>query len=98
MKLLFALVKNGNAEYVRGQQVGRELDALELRVNGSGQGLRQRGLARARIILQQHVTARRERRQQMPGGPALAAHDFGNVARYFPVRFPCGFKIGCGHL
>ena len=65
MKLLVALVENGNAENVRRQQVGRELDALELRVNGAGERLGQRGLARAGKILQQHVAAAGERGEQL---------------------------------
>ena len=98
MKLLVALVENGNAENVRRQQVRRELDALELRVNGFGQRLGQRRLAGAGIILQQHVSARRQRRQQMPRGAGLAAHDFGNVVGNFPVSFPRGGKISRRHV
>ena len=65
MKLLVALVENRHAEDVRRQQIRRELDALELGVNGAGQRLGQRRLARAGKILQQHVPAAGQRGEQL---------------------------------
>jgi len=57
MKLLIALVENGNAQNVRRQQVGRELNAFEARINRTRQRFRQRRLARAGKIFEQHVSA-----------------------------------------
>jgi hypothetical protein len=39
---------DGGAQDVAGQEIGRELDALELRVEGAREGLGQRGLAHPR--------------------------------------------------
>ncbi len=97
MKLLVALVENGNAQNVRRQQVRRELEPFELRVNGSGQRLGQRRLAGAGKILQQHMAARRERREQMPCGLALSMHDQGNVGGNFTVGFPGRFDVSRRH-
>ena len=47
MKLLVALVEDGHAQNVRGQQIRRELDALEPGVNGTRERLGQGGFARA---------------------------------------------------
>jgi len=94
MKLLVALVENGDAEDVGRQQVGGELDALEAGVNGLGEGLGQGGLAGAGEIFEEHMAAGREGRQQMPGGGRLAAHDQGNVGGNALVGAPGGGKIG----
>ena len=97
MKLLVALAENGDAEDVRRQQIGRELDALELRVNGFGERLGQRRLARAGKILQQDVAAGGERGEQLPRGTGLAAHDFGNIGRDFFAGVARGVKAGRCH-
>src|SRR5690242_21714149 len=65
MKLLVALVKDGNTQNVRRQQVRRELQTAETRVNRAGQRLGQRRFARAGIIFQQHMSARRKGCQQV---------------------------------
>jgi hypothetical protein len=54
-------VIDGRAQDIRGQQVGRELDALEFGVEALGQGLGQRGLAHARNILDQDRSPRQQR-------------------------------------
>jgi hypothetical protein len=97
MELLVALAENGNAEDVRRQQIGRELEALELRVNRAGERLGQRRLARARKIIQQHVAAAGERGEQLSRRAGLAAHDFGDVPGDVPAGFPRGFKMGRCH-
>ena len=65
MELLVALAEHRHAEDVRRQQIRRELDALELRVNRAGERLGQRRLARAGKIIQQHVAAAGERGEQL---------------------------------
>ena len=94
MKFLILLVENGNSENVRRQQIRRELDALEFRVNGLRQRLGERGFAGAGIIFEQNVSARRKRGQQMPRGARLATHDLGDVVGNFPVSFARGGEIG----
>jgi hypothetical protein len=54
--VLFALVDR-NAENVRRQQVAGELDALVVRADDARDGMRQRGLANARDVLDQQVAA-----------------------------------------
>ena len=98
MKLLVALVENGDAKNIRRQQVGRELQALELRGDGFSERLGQRGFAGAGIIFKQNVAARRERREQMPRGFALAAHDAGDVGGNFGVGFARGGRRVRGHV
>ena len=68
-------VEDRHAEDVRGQQVGRELDALELGVHRLRQRFRQRGLAGARIVLQQHVAAGDKCRDHLAHGGRLPADD-----------------------
>ena len=97
VELLVALAENGNAQDVRRQQIRRELEAFELRVNRAGQRLGQRGFARAGKILQQHVSAAGQRREELAGRAGLAAHDFGDVVGDFPVGFARGFKRGWCH-
>ena len=92
LKLLLALVEDGDAENVRGQQVGGELHALEPGVDGFGQGLGQGGFAGAGKILEQHVAAGGEGREQLPGGGRLAAHDFGNVRGDVAAGLTGGFQ------
>jgi hypothetical protein len=97
MELLVALAEHRHAEDVRRQQIGRELDALELRVNRAGERLGQRRLARAGKIIQQHVAAAGERGEQLARRAGLAAHDFGDVVGDFPAGFPRGFKRSWCH-
>ena len=73
------------------------LHALEPRVNGLGERLGQRGLARAGKILQQHMAARGERGEQLPRGAGLAAHDGGDVAGDFFAGLACGVEVGWCH-
>src|SRR5690242_15560706 len=98
MKLLVALVKNGNTQNVRRQQVRRELQTAETRVNRAGQRLGQRRFARAGIIFQQHMSARRKGCQQVPRRRFLAAHDFGDVGADVAIRFARGFKVDWCHV
>lgn len=80
------------ADDVGGQQVGRELHPPEIRVDQPGQRLRQRGLADAGHVVEQHVAARNECGQQMADHLRLAAND--------PVEFvfdPVQFFNGVAH-
>ncbi len=86
MKLLIALVEDGHAQDVRRQQVGRELNAFEARVNRARERFRQRCLARAGKILEQHMAATGERRQQFARRFRLALHDLGDVVRNSSVN------------
>src|SRR5208282_4729508 len=86
-----------HAKDVRRQQIGRKLDALELRVNRAGERLGQRRLAGAGKIVQQHVAAAGERGEQLARRTNLAAHDFGDVFRDLPAGFPRGFKMDRCH-
>ena len=54
------LVIEVNAGQVRGQQVGGELDALELAANRFGKGAQQHGFAGAGHVLQQHMARAEE--------------------------------------
>ena len=50
-----ALVVDLGADHVGGQQIGRELDAVELRVDGAGEGPHRQRLGQTRHPLEQHV-------------------------------------------
>ena len=97
MKLLVALVENGNAENIRRQQIGRELQALESRINRTREGLGERGLASAGIIFQQHVSAGSHRGEEMFGGIALPTHDAGDVGGDVLVCLARGVEAGVAH-
>lgn len=74
-EFLLALMIDRNAEDVGRQNVGRELNTLELRVDGGGEGFGECGLASAGIIFEQNVAAAREGGQEFADGRALAAND-----------------------
>ena len=72
---LVALVVDRHAGDVGGQQVGSELYALELRIDAACQRFRQRGLAGAGVILQEHVATAQESGDQLADAGVLALHD-----------------------
>jgi len=61
-----------NTGDVRGQQVGRALDALHVHRDRAGQRARQGGLAGARHVLEQHVAAAQQRYDGQLDDAALA--------------------------
>ncbi len=54
-KFLRLLVEVEDARYVRGEEVGRKLDALEGAVQGASQGLCQGGLSNAGNVLHEDM-------------------------------------------
>ena len=60
-ELARGLVVDGHADDVRGQQVGRELHALEIQAQGRGHGARQGGLAQAGQVFDEQVAAGKQR-------------------------------------
>src|SRR5215831_20215846 len=68
-------IENRDAEHVRGQKVARELNARVVEAERSGQRLRQRGLADARNILDEKVTARQQARKRQLERRVLADDD-----------------------
>jgi len=63
MKDLVALIKNGNAQNIRGQKIGRELNTFERGIHRAGEGLGQGGFAGAGKIFQQDMPAAGQRGQ-----------------------------------
>jgi len=72
---LVTLVEDRHAQDVRRQEVGRELDALERGADRTRERLGERRLAGAGIVLEQHVAAARERREQPSDRRRLPPHD-----------------------
>jgi hypothetical protein len=77
---LLALVVDRDADDVGGQQVGRELDALELRVHRARQRLGQRRLAGAGEVFEQDVAAGEQGGEQLAQRAVLPAHHLADVA------------------
>src|ERR1017187_10833228 len=98
VELLVALAEDRYAEEVRRQQIGPELDALELRVYRTRQGFGQRRLARARKILQQDVAAAGKRGQQLARRGRLTLHNPGDVGRNLLVNRARGLMARLRHL
>ena len=66
-------VEDGDADHVGRQRVARELDAPEVEREAPAERPRERRLADARNVLDEHVAAGQKRRQQKVHGPGLAA-------------------------
>src|SRR5262249_42039525 len=92
MELLVALAENRDAENVGGEEVGRELDALEASVDRAGERLGQRGLAGARKILEQDMAATGERGEEFAGRTRLAVHDLADIGRDLAIDFARAVK------
>ena len=84
LKLPVALVVDGDAGDVAGQQVGGELDALELASQRGGQALGQHGLADAGNVLDQDVALGDEGGQRLLDNRRLADDDLGYVVNDGP--------------
>lgn len=98
VELLIALTENRNTQNVRRQQIGRELDAFERRVERKRQSFGQRCFSGAGKILKQHMSAARQRREQFARGFGLALHDLADVLGNPMVNFAGDLiSIGC-HL
>ena len=65
-ELLLARIENTHAENVRGQEIGRKLQAFELRIDGPSQRFGQGRLPRAGKIFEQDMTAGRQRGEYFP--------------------------------
>ena len=65
-------IVDGNAQYVRGQQIAGELNALEGQPQSLGDCMRQGGLADAGNVLDQQVSFRQEAGQAQPDLRILA--------------------------
>jgi hypothetical protein len=74
VEALVALIEDGDAEDVRGQEVRRELHALEAGADGARQRLGQRGLPGARVVVEQDVAARGEGGEELADGARLPLH------------------------
>ena len=76
------------ADHVRRHQVGGELHPLELQVQGSGHGLDQQGLGRARHAFEQDVAAHQQGGHQARQGAVLADHHLGHLVAQGQDRRP----------
>ena len=79
LELVAALVVDRDAGDVAGQQVGRELDALEAAAERAGQRLRQHRLADARHVLDQDVALAGQRDDRQLELGALPDDDLLNI-------------------
>ncbi len=80
-EFIFRAVENVTAGDVAGQEIGRELDALEVQPEHGGETARDERLAQAGEILEQDVSARQRGRHHHFEQGALAHHgalDFGD--------------------
>lgn len=82
-------IVNRDAEHIRGQQVRGELHALEAQPEAGGHRMGQRGLAQARQIFNQQVTARQQGDERQPHFMCLAQHQ--------PVDLVLGAAEGLSH-
>ena len=73
------LVPDGRSGHVAGEQVGCALHASEARRDRPCERVRQRRLAAAGCVLDEHVPAGQERGRQLAHGDVLPAHDLGHV-------------------
>ena len=88
-----ALVVDGNAGDVGGEQVGGELDALELAAQRGGQALGQHRLTHARHVLHEDVALGYERRQGLLDYRRLADNHAGNVVNDGSRCGGSGFRL-----
>ncbi len=99
---LITLVEQRHPEDVRGQQVRRELNALEAGVDGARQGLGERRLASAGHVLEQHVAAGGEGRHELAYSLRLATHDLADILPDTRIGIggvaPQRFRIGSAHI
>src|SRR5207249_10565532 len=79
LELAGLLVEDRDAGHIRGQQVGRELDALERAAERAGDRLGEHRLASARHIFQQHMALAKQRDQHQFDRLALANDHFLNI-------------------
>ena len=75
LKLVFIAVEYIAAGDVSGQQIGRELDAVEPQPQGGGKAVSHQGFGEARVILQQDVAAGREKCRHHPGDHIVLPDD-----------------------
>src|SRR5262249_41592294 len=73
-------VEDGYAQYVRGQQVAGELDALKLQAQRDGQRVRHGGLAYPGYVFYQQVAARQHAGDREAYLAFLAEYDFADLA------------------
>src|SRR4051812_15243782 len=98
LETLLALVVDAGADDVGGQQVGGALDARELRVDRLGQRARERGLADARIVLDEDVTLGEHRDNDvlehlvahLDGAADVLLHALGDRGRLLDLLGPDG--------
>ena len=99
-----ALVVDGDAGDVAGQQVGRELHAVARAVDRLRHRARERGLARAGHVVEQQVPLAEERREGEPHDPVLAEQhlldraDESVEVRGEPRRLLGGHRHRCSSL
>ncbi|MPM95678.1 hypothetical protein SDC9_142833 [bioreactor metagenome] len=93
LELARARIVDRSSGDIRRQQVRRELDAAEFRVDEFCQRLRQRGFPHARHVVEQDVAARHERGQKVADHVGFPPDD--------PVQFGlhhCEFFDRCRHI
>jgi len=71
-ELALGRLPDADADHVRGQHVGGELDALEAGADGAGEGRGQRGLAHPGHVLDEDVAAGEQTHHGQPHGLGLA--------------------------
>src|SRR3954469_17533315 len=90
LKLLLLLIVNRNPQDIRREQVGSELDALELGIDGTSENFGEGCFAGAGIVLEQDVTITREGSQELSQGLALPFYDELDVGEQPLVNFDGG--------
>ena len=95
-KRLRALVEHRYAEHVCRQQVARELNARVLEAEHSREGLRERGLADARNVLDQEVPAREQARERELQRLILADDDLRELLQHHGKAVGSGNVLGRG--
>ena len=96
-ELILGAVEDVAARDVAWQQVGRELDALEVQPQDRRKTARDERLAQARVILEQHVPARQRRRHDHVEHVALADHGALHFVDNLPAQIGYGFDVCHGY-
>ncbi|MDZ7685113.1 MAG: hypothetical protein U5O39_09030 [Gammaproteobacteria bacterium] len=78
---------------IGGQQIRRELNSFEGRVDGGSEGFGQRRFARAGHVLQKYVSTREEGGKQPANAVIVATHDGADI-RLEAIDHRCGGLIG----
>ena len=98
LKVAALLVVNHRADQVGGQQVGRELNTLKIKVQHLGQGIHGKGFSQTGHPLEQNVPVGKQPDEQAVHHILLADYYLAYLVKYllnfFLVR-PLGGVVGC---